>query len=258
MLSGKLFEHFVRTIWEKLPGHVDAAALADSVRDLAGRAISREEMGETAWRMMGNLPRLKARRTVPPWHLQKMREWVPVQITACRRTLQGHKRGALFTFRILAGSCCPKIVQRFWSLAQCYYFAPDFGFSRPGKQARHLFAVPEQFVSLRAYVLVYPELSLDGPGFRELDWPGTIKTHNKEQIKRRFRVDEGYACPIGHPSRFPCHRCPVGYLQCAAATHRKKWVKKRCPECENAKAFFDPESASKMCVDCTSKRAYRP
>lgn len=233
--------------------------MEDSLRHFAGRTTTREELLETCWRFAGNLHRLKAGMTVLPWTLQRGLEWVPLEIVACRRAAQHGNRGAIFSFRILAGSSCPRIIQKWWSQDQCWFLARNFGFSKLHGRNSHVvpkypMTQPDELVGMRLFGLIEPALSRNEPVFRQVHWTHGMKGTNRELLKKRFRVDDGYQCPENKPSTSPCHHCPTGYVQCAAATHRFTWRKDHCPSC-NAEAWFDPELKSKHCVRCTRKEA---
>jgi hypothetical protein len=244
-----------------LPGELHRPTLEDSLRHLAGALVTPELLDDTCWRLAGNLTRLRHRKAVPPWHGQQLMEWVPLQVLGCRRVKNARGRlGARLRFRIVAGTPCPRIVDRWWSMTQCRVYAPEFGFSRPvgrNAQPRHPYGVPEQLVSLRLYGLIEPQLCGVEPAFRVVGWPDSVADWNREVIRRRLRVDPGYTCPRGYPTQFQCHRCPAGYVDCLAATHKHEWRTGPCPECHRPDALFDPDDTGGLCVDCTIQGAYR-
>lgn len=260
--SKEVFAGVVELFHSLVPDGIQYRVLEDSLRHLAGIKLTRELIDETSWRIAGNVKRLKRRWAVPPWHVQRLPEWVPVQITSCRRVKNKYgKIGALFGFRILAGTPCPRMTFKWWSLRQCRFLAPDFGFHKPQfRDVHHVvrpFSAPEQFVLLRCYVLIDPVMSASEPVFSMPAFPGGVRDWNMEVIKKRLRVDLGYVCPRGFPNTFRCHLCPAGYVNCGAATHRHDWVKGLCNGCNNAEAWFDKELSNDLCVDCAITKAYK-
>lgn len=263
----------MQIVWEALPGDLDKDVIEDSLRHLVGIHPTKALYLETCWRLAGNLPRLALRRAVPPWHAQRVREWVPMVVTGCRRCLSDRgDRGALFSFRILGGTPCPRIVQKWLSFKVCRILAKNTGFNPRQHRTRYPFTDPRQLVGLRLYGLVEPDLCSREPGFEiplaphpksnviqpsPRVFPATVREYNIIMVKRTFRCDPGYGCPEGFPMTFPCQLCPVGFLRCKAGKHRKDWRRRACTQCERKDAFFDDELSKEMCVDCFNKQAYR-
>jgi hypothetical protein len=252
---GASFDRLVDLVWERLPGNLNPQKIEDSLRDLAGTFLTKELIYKTCWRMVGNVQRLRRNFSVPSWNGQKIVEWVPLQVVSTCYMKQGYRPGVLLGCQVMAGTPCSLMLFRWWSVTQCAFFAKDFGFSAPW--GRYPFAVPEQLVSLRFYGRIVPRLCTPDPQFDKPGFPASLFKHNRKVIKRRFRVDPGYKCPIGLPSDFPCHHCPKGYKSCPAAVHREDWVKKACPGCNREDAPFDPGFPSNLCVDCQRKAAFR-
>ncbi len=248
---------------ETLPGVHHRPTVEESIAALVGTYVDEAIIAETAWRLAGNHRRLRQRKAVPKWHVQKFHEWVPAQVISCRRTR--HPRagmGATVTFRILAGTPAGLGVSKWWSFARCRMHARDFGFSRPpSPKAVHppkfVYSAPEQLVSMRCYLLVTPKASGNEPGFEYAGFPASVKPWNSELIKCRLRTLPQYRCPQGHPQSFPCHKCPIGYINCKPGTHKSDWVEGQCAACGQADAFFDPDVKSETCISCTIKAAYK-
>jgi hypothetical protein len=259
IVKGKKFERMLQLFWENIPGDIDLDVLEDSLRHCAGSLMTKELLRDTCWRIAGNIPRLKDKRAVPPWHVQKLPEWVPVQVVGCRpeRNKSG-RLGSLFEFRVVGGTPCPRCVFKFWSARQAVKFAKEgFGFSRNvyGRDdPAYPFQAPSQLVNLRAYVLLEPEMCGKELGFEELDWPSAVKNWNKQVLKLRFRTHSREKCPNGFPDEFPCHHCAVGFYSCLAGCHRHDWTVRPCKECGNKEALFDPEIKEKICIDCYDKK----
>lgn len=259
---GEQFGRLVTLFQEVLPDGIAYQTLEDSLMHLAGTHITERVLDATCWRIAGNVKRLKQRKAVPPWHVQRVPEWVPVQITACKRerTSKG-KIGARFQFRVLAGTPAGLLMEKFWSLKFCRYISLDCGFSKYRKSRRTIkfpYTAPEQLVGLRLFARVMPKLSDKEPGFDGIGFTGTTTAHNKLTLGCRFRRLPDFRCQLELThEELPCHHCPVGFLKCRAATHRQNWVKKECPECGDEEAYFDPEKKAEKCVDCTVKSAYK-
>lgn len=234
--------------------------LADSLRHLVGTTPDHETLRADCHRLAGNRGRLLARKPVVPWQVQRTWEWVPVQVMAAHPARDVRDRwGARLLLKIMAGTPCPLAVFQFWSLKRCRVHARDFGFSRPrgskGTPPRYPYTTPAQLVTLRYSALVDPERSGREPHLEFVQFTPSLSRWNKEQIRRRARLDPGYTCPEGHPSSFPCHRCPVGYLACPAGTHRLDYLPKPCPGCGRPDAPFDTDRDEVVCVDCHAASA---
>jgi hypothetical protein len=252
--GGPEFKRFVGIVAEKLPRTVDLDTLEESLAFDAGRIFDEQTIRTLAHRIMGNLPRLSNRQPVLPWTRQPIAEWVPTQILDCRRwTTKEGRPGALFACKFMAGTPCPRIVTRWWSLKQCAFYSRGFGFARPRSgrdpgDKRFFYIVPEQLVTLRFQALIDPQLSREDPAFAEVEFPKGVNFlgWNKAQIRRRARI--GFDCPLGHD--LSCQRCWKGYVSCPAGTHRVDYVKRPCPVCQKQDAWFDPDSPAKACVNC--------
>ncbi len=258
-VSGESFDKFVRVVQYGLPGELDLETLADSVRNVIGQPLTEPFLKDTAWRLAGNLPRLRRRRPVPPWTTQLLREWVPIQIMDMERKRNKQEQfGGLFTFQVLAGTPSSLKIQRWWSLRYCRYLSRLFKFSRgvSDKSAtvpKFPFGVVEQLVTLRFYGLIDPALCEVGePMFDKVKMPAAVGAWNLEQLRHRFRIDAKHPCPEGHPTSFPCHNCPLSFYQCRAATHSRTYVQRPCEACGEQGAYFDPLDPE-ACVACRRK-----
>lgn len=259
---GADFDRLVDLVIEVLDPKLHRQTVADSIQNLAGTPLDDKLIDDTAWRLAGNLKRLRQRRAVPPWHGQKLPEWVPVQVVSCRRSKsKKYQSGATVGFRVMAGTPCPRIVLKWWSLKQCRFYSTDFGWSKPGGgksgPPRYPYSAPEQLVGLRCHVLITPDESTTEPGFLVPRFPAEVAAWNSDMIKRRLRSGPTYRCPAGLPDSFPCQKCPRGYTTCKAGTHRLDWVERPCPVCGKQDAYFDPEGAADQCVDCFAQNVYK-
>jgi hypothetical protein len=257
--AGERWDRLVDVVLEVLPEGVTRPVLEDSLRHLAGRPLTEEVIRAEAWRVAGNVPRMRHRRAVPPWHVQRIPEWVPLQITACRRVRDYRGRlAAAFSARVLAGTPAGLMVLKTWTLKLCRFYATDFGFGRPGTPTadRFPYQAPEQLVNFRLFGLISPVLSEDGPVFDSIGFLAPQRAWNKALIKMRQRVVVEQ-CPAGFPPDLACHKCPVGYQRCTMATHRETWVRGRCPKCNDDNAVFDPELKLPHCIDCEVRSVYK-
>lgn len=237
----------------------DEAILLPSLSDLIGVPLTRKRVMAAAWRLAGNVPRLRRFWSAAPWTAQRFHEWVPFEIFSCRleRRERGTREiGAHLVFKALAGTPAGLSCPSWWSLRLCRFRAPFLGFSRPPRPKARTdpprpYASPYQLVALRFLGLVQPELSnkAAGPGFTEIEVPGGLAAYNRELIRMRLRTEEGYNCPEDRPATFLCQKCEFGLGSCLAATHRADWVLKLCPECDED-GWFDKDLSAHMCVDC--------
>jgi hypothetical protein len=232
-----------------------------SLAHCAGVRLTKELLYDTAWRMAGNIPRLRHNKPVPPWHGQSLDEWIALHVVSCRRIRQYDSLGAEFGMRVVGGTSAPRLLFKFWSLKYCRIMSRDFGFSRvrpwrddPG---RYVYEDPEQLVGLRLYGLVDKDESGVEPVITAPAWPPVIRAHNREVIKLRARIDPGYTCPKGLPPHFKCQNCPVGFRCCPAGTHKLNWEARFCRQCKHEQALFDPELNSEVCVDCHNLNTYK-
>jgi hypothetical protein len=261
-VKGALFQQVVAILCEELPASVHYPTLYDSLRGLLGTFPTAKSLGDLSHRLAGNLENLKARRVVTAWTLQRHWEWVPLSIVRVRRARSTVGRiGAIVTFKVLAGTPCPLLIERFWSLRQCAYMARHMGFSRPAPPrartpAPYPYSAPEQLVTMRLYGLIDPHKSSPavGPVFDKVRFPQSLLSFNREQLKHRNR-GKGYACPKGFPLTVLCHHCFVGYDNCRAGCHPRTYETRECPGCKK-EAPFDPDAHGPHCVNCVIRAAY--
>lgn len=254
IINGSNFDRLLAVVRDGLSGEANGQALYDSLRHLINQPMTAQVIEETSHRLAGNMPRLRRRRAVSAWHVQRIYEWVPVQIMAARKQRNNRgELGSLLSFKFLAGTPCPLTVLQWWSLRKCRFIARYLGYSKPPPRnakypAKYPFTTPEQLVTLRFLALVDPIRSEKEPVFTSLEYPGSLQAWNRKQIRKRFRED--YLCPEGQPRSFPCHLCIRGYSTCAAGTHRLDYVVKPCSTCGNEQAVWDKELSTKCCVNC--------
>jgi len=249
-IHGSDFVNFVRAITAKIP-KAEYKVVFDSVVSLAGEPITMDVIRDMAWRLAGNHRLLVANKPVPIWTRQKAREWMPLQIVEAS-VRRNHKDdlGADFTFRIMAGTACPRRIKKFWTKKQCGFFSTTLGFSKPW--GRYPFKDLVELVGLRLYGAFDPELCLEGPDFDQISVPGCCDKHNKTLMKQRARV--GFDCPEGYTH--DCRVCPVGYRACPAACHPRTYEKGVCLICKEVR-WIDP-LRPRECVNCVLSKALKP
>lgn len=217
-------------------------------------------IAETAHRLAGNVHRLKARKTVQPWAVQRFSEWVPVQVMSVRRQpARNGDHGALLSLKVMAGTSCPMLLEKWRSLRWLFHFARHVGFSRRfshGQPGKLPYAVPEQYTTLRLAVLIEPVLSLQKPDFRVVDVSDSLKKWNRSQLLRRARLDPAFKCREGYDRSVPCHRCWRGYESCPAGTHRADLAFGPCKGCGEGDAAFDPDQNLDLCINCHYKATH--
>jgi len=211
---GEHFEDLVDAICASLPG-AQRHAVFDSIRNLAGNMLTEELMDDTAWRLAGNLDRLKSGIAVPPWTVQTEKEWMPVHFIQREfgQTSTGAP-GSFFDLRILAGTACPLTIKTFLTSGVCGLFARTCGYTN--RRGDRPYGHASELCNLRTLALIDPEHCRQGkPGFWDIDCKPAYKKWNLSIIDKRFR--RGFECP--HDFMHHCYQCPVGYLDCPAGTH---------------------------------------
>lgn len=243
--SQKRRKLFIGRLMQLLPKGVVKSAVETSVSALGDGVANEDELHRFVWMLAGNVNRLKRGQPVYPWQRYKADEWMPVQIVATypKRDLRD-VLGAEFVFRVLAGSACPMLVTKFWSIKFCRFLAPQLGFTRRGAAQ---FAEPSQLVGLRAYAHFTKNKSGTGLYFDQV--LAGFSDHNRTLMKNRARVE--FECPENFIH--PCHRCHVGYDKCPVGTHPKTFVNSYCSSCETD-SWFDPSKPKiTVCINCFIK-----
>lgn len=277
LLVGELFMQFVADLHREVCPAGDLAAFVNTARSLAGRELTSEAAEEFAWRVAGNLHRLRRGLPVPPWDGQVEPEWVPMEIVSVlkrRRVFKAKKpehaakagedglvrqRGVRIVARVLAGLSAGVYYRRFWSNEYCELVKRALGFDRWDRakysrvvSRRHArpYSDPRQFFGMRLYGLVRPELCRPGELYCDplkATAPGVA--HNRALTSLRLR--EGYDCPLGYElDVVECHLCHAGVQSCKAACHPFDFVQGACPRCKNEPVWLDPEAGQETCVDC--------
>lgn len=231
-----------------LPAGIRYDVVFESLRYLAGRTLQSDESIRLAYRLAGNLSRLKDGLSIPPWSSQREDEWVPLQVLRMVKMRNSKdKLGYDVTLRVMAGTPAALKISAFWSGGRLKMIAADVGFSRPW--GKYPFKGSASMVGLRFLGKIEAARSHGRPTFQEIHCPQSLVNWNRENVlKLRLRV--GMSCPMGY--RHECWQCAIGYDQCAAGTHFRTYQVGSCNGCNNSQAVFDPEDPSLQCVNCTA------
>lgn len=249
LVDGPMVNELIDALQHRLLRGTSRDALFESIRGLAGKPLTAQTAMQTAWRLAGNMRRLREGKAVPPWTAQTQKEWVPLHILGC---LPGRNQkgdiGYTFSFRALAGSCCPLVLRNFWSTGIVRYVAPNIGFSR-GFETKYPFHKAPELVGLRLMGELDPQKSRFEPTFWSMEFPPNLVQWNRDVVLRqRLRV---IPCPRSLTE--PCRNCVVGYNECVGATHKYTYEQRFCMSCgENS--WFDPELGFERCVKCCHKQ----
>lgn len=243
-----------------MPPAARQPALEDTLQQVAGSVLTAPAIEELAHRLAGNVHRLRQNKPAYPWTVQRFREWVPAQIMSVRRVTRrrSNENGAVLTFKVMAGTSCPLLIEKWRSLRWLFHSARTLGFTRRavrGQPTAHPYAVPEQYTTLRLALLIEPTLSSRGPDFFYTQVTSGLRDWNRRQLRRRARLD-GFTCREDYPATLPCHRCWRGYTSCPAGTHRADYTFAFCAGCQQADAPFDPDLKSAVCVVCYNATAF--
>lgn len=224
---------------------VTDSVILESIRTVAGQRMTQQLALKTAWRLAGNVKRLRAGRFVPPWVHQYEPEVVPVQAISCEFQRTKRQRPMfVFQLRVMAGTPAPMLLSAWWSRSFCYILARRIGYT--SRRGSFPFSDPRELVNMRLLVLLDPSKTRDGrPGFCEVRCSAGLKRWNRSIIEKRFRRQghNHWPCPYGFDHY--CYQCPIGYVDCEAATHRLTTIKEQP---------VDSQSQQKQLAD-TSKDA---
>jgi hypothetical protein len=239
-----------------LPEAISFDLILESLMDLAGVELTREHLKVIAWRIAGNVDRLRNFHPAVPWYRQCQEEYVPVQVVGLKRQYRKKELRIEATLQTLAGTPVPLKITKTWSPKFFGLISKSMGFSKPWGE--YPYRNPLQVYGMRFYVLVEPRLcDSSGPKFEKL-WmdedarsirPSGCVRFNQELLKLRHRTRSQFECPENYLPEFECHRCAVGRDRCPIAVHSRTFVTRRCPRCEKV-AFFDPEVSERLCIDC--------
>lgn len=241
-MVGDTLRDVCRDTLAELPDSVSQPALFDSIRALAGTTLTRPVASTLAWRIAGNIEKLKAGLPALPWTRQMEDELVPVIVENVRPYTRKNKPGYLLDCRAVAGSPCPMKFTQFFSQNSCYAIAQVMGFSAPW--GAYAFTTAMHFVDLLFFAHVEAAKSRETPSFSTISVSSSMFQHNRTRIEVRTRARP---CPENY--EHACIHCWLGQDQCQFATHAKTYVTRYCEACQTDR-FFDPGDSSQMCVRC--------
>lgn len=249
-LTAAKFVEFTELLAELLPDRIPFDTLYGSCEYLLGDELNEDSLFELAWRLAGNVRRLRNGYLVLPWAGITVKEWMPVQVVQVDFdvTRRGEP-GGQFMFQFLAGQACPETATTFWPKSYCHVLAPRLGFTKFARSKYPLRDVAE-FTNLR--MLVRVEAGLSDIRFEEVAVPGSMREWNHRYIRMRARTLKGFSCPRKLPAGKPCFRCYYGQDKCGAAVRPETLIKGLCPQCEFIR-YFDPASTATVCVGCNQQ-----
>ena len=216
-LTGDELSRAMVALAGQFPG-TDASVVAATLQPYAGTYLSYATCRDIAWRIAGNVSRLRDNEPVLTWTIQRDYEWVPVQIRSFESVLIKNKHKCMYTMKVLAGSPCTMTINDTWSRKFVGYVGRRIGFTAPWNKGplKH----PAELVNLRLIVYLDPTLSRPGqPRFKQLECPSGMLKWNKQLIGKRnwWLNKQPWYCPQGFQHR--CYECHVGYLDCDASCH---------------------------------------
>lgn len=245
MLRGQFLDELVGRVMGLLPDDIRHDPVFESLRYLSGKKLTDTESLAAAWRIAGNVPRLRRGLPAPPWAVQTEKEWVPLEVISGKPFRnQWNRIGSFFEFRVLAGTPCPMKISAFWSAELCRMVSRRLGFSSPWHH--YPFKSPMEFVRLRCVVLIDPGLSRLKPAFKDFheEPPASIIIWNRKVLKIRKRIR-----PCPRQWTHPCHKCAIGYENCIGGVHRLNYKRRTCLSC-GKEAYFDDDLSTDRCLSC--------
>lgn len=258
-LDAERFPEFVRCLGRGL-ARVPADLVRESVLHTAGRPLTAALLAAEAWRLAGNLERLREYHAVPPWNRQAAPEYVPCQVLDVALEARERRRFAELTLRVLAGTPAGLQLKKTWSSKFVALLSRSLGFA-PSWTGSLYFTTPLQLAGLQFYVLLEPRLCGARPDFEKL-WthersrrirPASCLTHNRQLLALRERALSHYPCVAGFAPAIPCHRCYVGLDRCPLATHAQTFPTQLCHFCAREE-LFDLALSTRMCRRCFQRR----
>jgi hypothetical protein len=264
--SPKLLNEVTALVARHLPGKISPTVIRDSIVDLIGKPLDRALLRGLAWRMAGNLHRLRKGKAVPPWLGQRASETSPAVILHVERLTRSKGKasasqketGGLVTFEVQAGTQAGLRLRKWWSTRFAAKHRRVLGFARASRRPENLppgepflgFEDVRQLGGLRLSLRFTQESCKDGLDFDGFTCTGSALDYNRRLLHLRLRVEQPCPSAFSHP----CHLCWVGLDRCKASCHPLTFVRQPCSECGRADAFFDPAIRRTTCVDCTGRQ----
>ena len=247
-----------------LPAAIPLPAVFQSLFELAGEIPTKDELFNTFWRIAGNLPILMEGKPVHPWNSQRAIEVVPAQVLEVKLVRHFGALAHSVMFQFLAGSACSTRSHQYWSRKKLVFLAKrrdenghGFMFSRgAGSRSKRVIPYPytdaRQLSGMRCLAVLDPAISDTGPDFQEIRFTHSLAEYNRELLKKRLRVDEGYVCPEGFDRTQSCHTCYIGRDKCSAGCHPATYAVDFCSRCQQ-QSYFDAKDLSGNCVNCIAE-----
>jgi hypothetical protein len=254
-LTADVFPDFVDRAFYAMPVGVDRDAVWSSLLNFLDTTPSAVALRAAAWRLAGNLQRLRAGSAALPWVKPAFAEWVPAQIVEMRPVRnRSHQPAFSISAKILAGGPAGMLTQTAWSQRAIYAQAKQFGFAKYANDSDPrkigILRDPTELTTLRFDVLIEPKFCRDGqPGYQQFRVKSSSLRWNKAQLKLRLRLTVASKCPEGFNSSFPCFACHRGYATCRAGCHPRDYTKATCRRCGQVRNT-DSNVAVGICVAC--------
>ena len=245
-LDQKLVDEFTSDICLFLS--LPMSAVRQSLRHFMGKQITEADARSLAWRIAGNLHRLRKDRPLPPWVIDET-EWCAVQIQAVRPDRRkrgaGVEPGHRCLLTIIDGAASGKRATVFLSHKFQRAVALRFGFKGHRDPSMRLVDGME-FYNMRFMGILRENSDLSVSVVKVAVPPSMLK-YNRGIISKRAR--KGFTCP----RRFShaCRACPIGETECEAAVRPATCEKGACVKC--GKAYWkdtDPFLTDPRCHTC--------
>jgi len=239
--AGGEFDDFVSVIAGVL--EADRETVLSSVRYLVGSQLDDVVLRDAAWRLAGNLSKLRRGKPVLPWRTQAEPEWVPLHVVGSQPHGFRSGRGFNYQLRVLAGSPCPMLLEKAYPVRYVAALARRMGFG--GRRSRYRFQHGSELVNLQFTGLIDPIKCGAAPNFEQVRVSAGQRRWNLGVLAQRQRVN--FVCPRKYTH--PCFRCWVGYEDCPAGCHLSSFVLRYCSGCRR-QSMFDPLRTANRCVAC--------
>lgn len=238
------FAAWVTELRRAMPGSATEEVVRASLIDLGRLPITRRSTIAAAWRLAGNIDKLRVGEPIRPWDGQRNSDPVPVMFTDSlpTRTKYG-KVGSTYSALVIGGEAAGMTARGFFTRKFVRWASKFLGWGKTRDAIR--IAKDSELVGMYALaVLKQGETRL--PALEKLQPPsGSLLKHNKSLIKKRAR--DGFACPQSYTH--PCYACHIGYDGCVAAVHSSTYTARQCDECGQL-SLFDPSQNSEFCIRC--------
>ena len=263
LLSGGVYDDFLRRFCELLPGPPPMSAIELSLRHLASQPLTEDLLKAEAWRLSAAYRSLRGGDVALPWRRQVEETPAICQVLSVTRSRRFGRHYATLAFRVLTGRAAGMLSESTWSFRALGAFSRSVGFA--GRRGELQYEEPEQYVGLRLSVVFDPDASTaaGSPAFRQLLTdeatsklkPASVVKYNKRLLRTRLRKENEFRCPQGQPATVPCHRCQYGVDRCPVAVHPVTYVVRHCETC-GKDSWFDPRlgPSATLCLACRDRQ----